>query len=164
MQNSVLLLNQGYQPLRVISWRKAAGLCIGREKAEIISEYDHNYSWFKPAVVRLIVPSPDPFKIFQKQKFSRKNLFLRDKFICQYCTKHIGVRDGTIDHVTPRAQGGKTSYLNCVAACKKCNTVKDNRTPAQASMPLFKPLRYPNMYDTFHVIDVPEEWHNYLSK
>lgn len=162
MRNHVLLLNQGYMPLRIISWRKAAGLCIGREKAEVIQEYDASFNKFRPAVIRLLVPSPDPFKIFQKQKFSKKHLFLRDRFSCQYCSKDLNMKDGTIDHVLPRAQGGKTTYLNCVASCKSCNSIKDNRTPEQADMPLKKQLRYPNMYDLFSDVEVPSEWLGYF--
>lgn len=151
-------------PLRPISWRKAINLVIGREKAEIVAEYDEPTSVFNASVVRLVVPSPDPFKIFQKQKFSKKNLFLRDQFECQYCSKNISMRDGTIDHVVPRAQGGKTTYLNCAAACKPCNSTKDNRTPDQAKMPLRKPLRYPNMYDLFKLEKIPAEWEMWIKR
>lgn len=164
-RRNVLLLNQGYMPLRPISWRKAVGLCIGREKAEVVKHWDDNEEiFFNASIIRLTVPSPSPFKIFQKQKFSKKNLFLRDRFSCQYCAVPLSMKDGTIDHVVPRAQGGKTTYLNCAASCKTCNTKKDNRTPEQASMPLSKPLRYPNMYDIFDAMEIPEDWNMYLKR
>jgi len=163
--NQILLLNQGYMPLQPISWRKAVCLCIGREKAEVITEWrDTKSIAFNAAVVRLIGPSPDPFKIFQKQKFTKKNLFFRDRFECQYCMIKMTMSNGTIDHVIPKSQGGKNTYLNCVAACKKCNLKKDNRTPAQANMPLNKQLRHPNMYDKFNSITIPKEWRNFIKR
>ena len=150
-------------PLTPISWKKAVGLVLGRGKAEIIREYDSVHSkYFNAAVVRLVVPSPDPYIIFRKQKFSKKNIFLRDRFSCQYCTRMLSMRDGTIDHVLPRSKGGKTNYLNCVAACKPCNSRKDNKTPEQANMPLFSKIRYPNINDTFFAAELPSEWSDFL--
>lgn len=63
---------------------------------------------------------------------SKRNILLRDRHTCAYCGHHAD----TVDHVVPRAQGGVTSWENCVAACQPCNFTKDNRTPAQAKMTL----------------------------
>ena len=74
--------------------------------------------------------------------FSRRNIFKRDRFTCQYCEKRPP-RDGlTLDHIVPRSQGGESSWSNCVLACLKCNSRKANRTPHQANMRLrTKPTR-----------------------
>lgn len=146
-------------PLRPITWRKAVGLTIGREKAEVVSEWEESRSQlFNASVIRLIVPSPDPFKIFGRRKFTKKNMFFRDNFECQYCGVPLTIKNGTIDHVVPRSRGGDTSYLNCVASCKSCNFKKDNRTPEEAGMPLRNHLRAPNMNDFFGVREIPNEW------
>lgn len=71
--------------------------------------------------------------------FSRRNVFKRDNFTCQYCECRPGSEELTIDHVVPRAQGGISSWGNCVLACVECNHHKGNRTPDQALMPLLKP-------------------------
>lgn len=68
--------------------------------------------------------------------FSRRNIFKRDRFTCQYCGKQPGSEELTIDHVLPRAQGGTSTWENCVLACVECNAKKADRTPDQARMPL----------------------------
>lgn len=68
--------------------------------------------------------------------FSRRNILKRDRFTCQYCGTQP-VRDAlTLDHVLPRAQGGQSTWENCVLACLDCNSFKANRTPQQAKMTL----------------------------
>lgn len=66
--------------------------------------------------------------------FSRRNVFKRDRYTCQYCGVRPGSAELTIDHVVPRAQGGVSRWDNCVLACVACNTRKANRTPQQAGM------------------------------
>jgi 5-methylcytosine-specific restriction endonuclease McrA len=68
--------------------------------------------------------------------FSRRNVFKRDRFTCQYCGRQPGNAELTIDHVMPRAQGGVSSWDNCVLACVDCNTRKADRTPQQAGLKL----------------------------
>lgn len=69
---------------------------------------------------------------------SRRNVFKRDRFTCQYCGVQPGSEDLTIDHVVPRSRGGQTSWENCVLACFRCNSRKADRTPDEASMRLKK--------------------------
>ena len=74
--------------------------------------------------------------------FSRRNIFKRDKFTCQYCGTQPRSDELTIDHVVPRAQGGQSTWDNCVLACVGCNHAKADRTPPQAGMRLRKaPVR-----------------------
>ncbi|MBI2923531.1 MAG: HNH endonuclease [Planctomycetes bacterium] len=70
--------------------------------------------------------------------FSRRNIYKRDRFTCQYCGEQPGSEELTIDHILPRAKGGKSSWENCVLACVECNRAKANRTPAEAGMLLKK--------------------------
>lgn len=165
MGRNILLLNANYTPIGILPWKKAVGLVIGRKKAEVITEYSESTSSvFNAAVVRLTVKTPDHFSIFTKQKFSKKNLFLRDNYECQYCGIPCTGRTGTIDHILPRSCGGRTDYLNCVVACKRCNFRKDNRTPQEASMPLRSVPRQPTLYDLFNSMPIPEEWQLFVGR
>lgn len=76
-------------------------------------------------------------------KFSRANLFRRDKNMCQYCGQKFPTEEFQMEHVIPRSQGGKTTWQNIVLACGKCNAKKDNKTPIQAGMRLIRPPRIP---------------------
>ncbi|MBX3473981.1 MAG: HNH endonuclease [Planctomycetes bacterium] len=68
--------------------------------------------------------------------FSRRNIYRRDNFECQYCGTRPGLKHLSIDHVVPVSKNGQTTWENCVVACIRCNTRKGNRTPDQAQMPL----------------------------
>ena len=68
--------------------------------------------------------------------FSRRNIFKRDHYTCQYCGAQPGIEELTLDHVVPRAQGGQSRWDNCVLACMACNKRKADRTPEQAKMRL----------------------------
>ena len=82
------------------------------------------------------------FKFKKAVKFSRRNLYLRDMYQCQYCGDVFDFEDLTIDHVVPRADGGKTTWENCVTACKPCNHSKgDKRNIRPLNMP-YKPDYY----------------------
>ncbi|MCG3174554.1 MAG: hypothetical protein GMKNLPBB_02799 [Myxococcota bacterium] len=163
----VLLLNQSYQPLTVISWRRAITLqFLG--KIEVIEEYQRQIrsvstSIPAPAVVRLT-----EYVALRRRvvKFSRRNLYLRDQFTCQYCRLIFDAGDLTYDHVVPRRLGGKTEWSNVVTACRPCNSAKGGRTPEQAGMALHRPPARPH-YDPRYEISmthprVPEVWLNYL--
>ena len=71
--------------------------------------------------------------------FSRRNVFKRDHYTCQYCGVQPGTEELSIDHVIPRSQGGTSTWENCVLACVACNKRKADRTPQQAGMKLRRP-------------------------
>ncbi len=78
----------------------------------------------------------------QDVRFSRRNIFERDKNTCQYCSKRFARTELTIDHVVPRSKGGRDTWENLALACVKCNVRKANRTPDEARMPLLrKPVK-----------------------
>jgi 5-methylcytosine-specific restriction endonuclease McrA len=87
-----------------------------------------------------------------KLHFSRRTLYKRDRLMCQYCGCQPGSEELTIDHVLPRAQGGLTTWENCVLACVECNRHKADRTPKQAKMTLLSEPKKPShtlfRYDT----------------
>lgn len=86
--------------------------------------------------------------------FSRRNIFERDHYTCQYCGVQPGVDELSIDHVFPRSQGGTSTWDNCVLACVECNKKKADRTPSEADMKLRKqPCRpqWKPLYAAHHV-------------
>lgn len=85
--------------------------------------------------------------------FSRRNLMRRDRFTCQYCGLKPGVHELSIDHVVPRSRGGRSTWENCVLACRRCNRKKRNRTPQQANMPI---LRAPHVPRWSPFVEVPK--------
>ena len=82
-------------------------------------------------------------------RFTRKNIFYRDRSRCQYCGQRFQTRELNLDHVTPLSRGGKSTWENVVCCCVDCNLDKGARTPDQAGMKLLKiPVR-PRWTPTF---------------
>jgi 5-methylcytosine-specific restriction endonuclease McrA len=120
-----------YYPLSLWSWQDAIK-AVFLERVNIVEEYDHAV---RSPTIEMRLPSVVSLKAFVKPSthpaFTRFNVFLRDRFSCQYC----GSRDDlTFDHLIPRSRGGQTSWINVVAACSGCNLRKGNLTPAEAKM------------------------------
>lgn len=96
--------------------------------------------------------------------FSRRNLFNRDKHICQYCGKHPGSDSLTVDHVMPKSRGGDSSWTNCVLACIDCNFRKANRTPEEAGMKLRRQPVKPKWNPGFHNTRMIPSWEKFVSE
>ena len=99
--------------------------------------------------------------------FSRRNVAKRDHYTCQYCGAQPGVADLTVNHVIPRAQGGGSTWTNCVVACAGCNARKADRTPEQAGMRLKKTPARPEWKPLYSVRDLARDhhlqgWHAFL--
>lgn len=162
-----LVLSSSFEPLTTINWQKAITyLSLG--KVDLIETYDREIrSAFlvikMPAVVRLI-------SYFRRGKrvvrFNRQNVLARDRWKCQYCGGKKPTKDLTYDHVIPRAKGGTTCWENIVSCCKKCNSLKANRTPQEAGMRLLskpkKPSWVPIAVIPIRKGNIPEQWVNYL--
>jgi 5-methylcytosine-specific restriction endonuclease McrA len=166
-ETRTLLLSQSYEPIKLISWRRAFTL-LTLGKVEVVEEYDHQVrtcqvAFHMPAVVRLL----RSFRRFRKPvKFSRVNIYARDSYRCQYCGTEAPVSDLTYDHVVPRAQGGRTTWDNIVACCFRCNRDKGARTPRQAGMRLRKQPTQPRWVPAWTIrvstTSIPEAWRDYL--
>lgn len=140
-----LLLNADWSPLNFVSPMRALGLLF-KGRAEIIHMGDRKSSWDElmssptksfemPATLRLLERVN---RKYTAPRFRKWVLFNRDDWQCQYCSVKLDWSSITIDHVTPRAQGGATSWKNCVASCKKCNWKKGSSSLIEAGMQLKK--------------------------
>jgi 5-methylcytosine-specific restriction endonuclease McrA len=162
-----LVLDQSYQPHRVVSWQRAVTMLF-QGKVEVLEEYDEDIRSVSitirmPAVIRLLRRVIGRKKAV---KFSRINVATRDDFRCQYCHAKHPLSKLTYDHVVPRARGGKTTWENIVMACYGCNEKKADRTPRQAGMRLRKePVKPKSLPVVFFRIDpqatLPEQWVNW---
>jgi 5-methylcytosine-specific restriction endonuclease McrA len=94
-----------------------------------------------PRVILLIAYDRVPKR---RVRFSRHNIFARDKNTCQYCGKRFATSDLNLDHVVPRSKGGITSWENVVCSCHRCNRLKGGLTPVKAGMRLISPPRKPS--------------------
>lgn len=169
MTDRVLLLNQSYEPVSLISPERAITLWYSG-KVTVIAERD--ITWRSVSVV-IRVPSIVKLVNYVKGltgrrtivKLTRKNILLRDNYTCQYCGVHAGPDRLNIDHVIPKAQGGKSEWTNLVASCIPCNSAKDCKTPKQAGLSLKRKPKKPDfMVFTIHrhIKNVPEDWRSYL--
>jgi 5-methylcytosine-specific restriction endonuclease McrA len=165
-----LVLNADYRPLSYFPlslwcWQDAIK-AVFLERVNIVCEYEQvvrspSFEMRLPSVVSLksyVKPARQP-------AFTRFNVFLRDRFSCQYCGTG---RDLTFDHVIPRSRGGRTTWENVVAACSPCNLHKGGRLPRECSMyPAAMPTR-PSVFQLhqngrmFPPNYLHESWHDYL--
>ena len=170
--SDTLLLNADAQPvsflpLSVISWQDSIRYMV-LEKARVLAWYDdwtvHSASWETQVPAVLILTE------FQKKKsfvrMSKKNVYIRDEYKCQYCGTHCDTKDRTVDHVIPLSKGGKGGWLNLVTACRKCNSLKGADTK-------MKPVKAPYRPDYYDLAEKRRQqgfdyrhpsWHTFLSK
>lgn len=142
MSIEVLVLNSDYEPLNVCHVRRAL-VMVYLGKAEILHSHDTRVPTGDG-----LVPSPSVVKLryhvrrpVPELKLSRRTLFARDNFTCQYCGQMT--HELTIDHVIPRHFGGKTVWENVVCSCRRCNMKKGDKFLPQTNMKLLHPPRRP---------------------
>jgi len=129
-----LVLNATFEPLGIVSSRRAVLLVLDT-KAELIHTTERVFraervSVPEPSVVRLVRYVKVPYNY--RVAVNRRTVFARDGAKCQYC----GASAENLDHVIPRSKGGPHSWENVVAACRPCNTRKEDRLPHEAGMVL----------------------------
>ncbi len=157
LDQPTLVLNRSWAPIFTVPSKRAL---VWLYRGVVHAVHDENYtihdfkSWSelsevrdKPFIstpsIRIIVPEVVKMVSYNgmpvsRVAFTRKALFNRDRYRCQYCGATPGTRELTIDHIVPLSRGGRSSWENCVLACVPCNTRKSNRTPAEAHMILMK--------------------------
>ena len=166
LNQHVLVLNRLWQAVNVCSVRRALTLLFEGRAQVVWSSEDGSFQTYNfrewkdfscqesdeesiatisfririPRVILLVLFDRLPKK---EVKFTRHNIFERDRNICQYCGKVFERKDLNLDHVIPRDRGGPTVWENIVCSCVECNTRKANRTPVEAGMHLIKKPKRP---------------------
>ncbi len=164
LESSVLVLNKFYMAVHVISVRRAFSL-LWVEKAEVVAQQDDIWGgydiiswidasrlkqdfeghdeWVHTVSVDIRVPRIIRLTAFERLprrgvKLNRRNLYARDHNTCQYCGKRFPSSELSLDHVTPRSRGGKSTWTNLACACTRCNNRKAGKTVAEARMKLIR--------------------------
>ncbi|MCL5048418.1 MAG: HNH endonuclease [Firmicutes bacterium] len=157
-----LVLNASYEALGFVSTRRALVLLI-YNKAELIyrtgvtvSTVDKSFP--EPSIVRLYNYVRVPYN--RKIAITKRAIFIRDNNRCQYC----GAAAENIDHVIPKSRGGKNSWDNVVAACKRCNAVKGSNLISEMGLKLYKLPREPQPSLRMFIArgDIRPEWQQYV--
>ena len=184
LQRPTLVLNRNWQAVNVATVARALVL-LWNESARVVDPDDYRlYDWadwsalapragepFIQAVrQRLRVPEVIALADYDRLpsaavSFSRRNIFKRDHYTCQYCGVQPGSEELSIDHVVPRSQGGASTWDNCVLACVACNKRKADRTPQQAGVKLRRPPVRPTWKPLYarHELRI-ESWSKFVSE
>lgn len=172
LKRPTLVLNRNWVPISTVSVQDALKMLFGawvddhgktQPKARVLDPTDwQTYTWDswsqlrprddEPLVIRsarsafrvpeIIIATRYKYIPKNQLNFNRRNLLKRDMSTCQYCGRKLEGDEWSVDHVTPRAQGGKSNWDNCVISCLRCNQKKRNRTPEEANMKLLrKPVK-----------------------
>ena len=151
MQKEVLLLNASEEVLRVINWKRAVKLIEsgkakkphGYNKCHKIRTFAGDYKL--PAAIVLVRYVQIPWNVDIKP--TRRNIFKRDKWSCQYCGKQYkDTKKLTLDHVHPKCKGGGHQWTNLVTACRKCNLSKGNKLIKECDMKLINKPKRPTFF------------------
>jgi 5-methylcytosine-specific restriction endonuclease McrA len=137
-KSATLLLNASYEPLRIVSVKKALTLITkGVALVEVPTDVliHRGLGIYAPSVIRLRAYRHVPIRL---QVVSRKNIFLRDGERCMYCGERFKTSELTLDHIIPKSRGGSPSWSNLVSCCAKDNHRKADRTPEEAGMKLLR--------------------------
>lgn len=184
-----LVLNKSWTPINTVSLQRALIMLFSMERGEpkarvIDPESYQTFEWSDWSKLKVLASDeaiqganimfkiPEVILLSKYDKlpqrtahFSRRNLYKRDNMTCQYCGATPGSQELTIEHVIPRAQGGTTTWENCVLACVECNRRKADRTPKQAGMKLRKIPKKPHIrffrYDTLKPV---KSWEAFLGE
>jgi 5-methylcytosine-specific restriction endonuclease McrA len=158
-----LVLNATYEPLCVVPVRRAVVLVL-KEKAEVVHATDEvlhseRASFAAPSVIRLTYFVKVPFRA--RAALNRRAVFARDGHRCQYC----GASAENIDHVVPRSRGGEHVWENVVAACRPCNTRKEDRLLHEVGLSLRRKPSAPKelTWIVVSVGSVHPHWQPYLA-
>lgn len=195
LQSRVLVLNKSWQAIDVTTVRYAIGK-VYQDIAKIVEPVSYamhdfdswmdmsistwedakkvaqdDFEWLHGIGFKLVAPEIIVLRDYagynkREVKFSRRNIFERDDYTCQYCRKRLATKELTIDHVMPRSRGGKSLWANVTLACYPCNRRKDNRTPEEARMRLIKKPERPHWAEvkTFVRGKIPKSWEDFLGE
>jgi len=188
LDRTCLVLNRHWQPIQTASVKDAIGL-VAKGSAFVIDpatfERHNLLSWgevskamqvvgdglIRSQHLAIVPPEVVVLTAYEGRGersviFSRKNIFKRDRYTCQYCGKQPGPEELTIDHVMPRSRGGTSTWENCLLACVECNKRKADKTPEEAKMPARKVPKKPSWKTLAQVHPKArrESWEQFLGR
>ena len=184
LQRPTLVLNRNWQPVNVATVARAL-VMLWNETARVVDPSDYQqYNWaewskltpghdepfIRAVTFRFRVPEVMTLTGYDRVPssvvtFSRRNIFKRDRYTCQYCGVQPGSDELTLDHVVPRSHGGQSTWENCGLACVNCNKRKADQTPEQARMRLRVPPERPRWRPIYadHEVRI-ESWAKFISE
>lgn len=184
LEERTLVLNRSWAVVNVTTVRRALALVYQRVARVIATDtYEtHDFdSWAAVSASRggpcvrtvmlqiripevIVLLAYDAFPV-KHVPFSRRNLFRRDNYTCQYCGHRRRGEDLTIDHIIPRSRGGRSGWENCVLACVDCNVRKGDRIPLQAGLRLVRAPRRPSWspYLSLTLGTKKESWEKFVN-
>ena len=168
MQKPVLVLNASYEPINICGARRALVLVLKgvarteEQQGDMLHAARMNIAM--PSVIRLIEYRRIPH---QTRALSRKNILLRDRNSCQYCSVILTSSELTLDHVVPRSRGGLSTWENLVACCHSCNRRKGNQMLHELrDMKLIREPRPFTLHTSRHIMRMighsDHKWRKYL--
>ncbi|RME02578.1 MAG: HNH endonuclease [Planctomycetota bacterium] len=145
LNDTALVLNKSWIPITITTIRKAL-VMLYQNTAQVVCPQTYAtfdfFAWCQSShhngrfiqAINFKIPLPEVIRLnhyngipYQEPALSKHNICLRDNYTCQYCNHRLRKEEITIDHIIPRSKGGKTTWENCVVACKKCNKIKGNK-------------------------------------
>ena len=187
LEQPVLVLNRLWQAVNICSTRRALSMLFEGNAQVVHSEEGHfntfsfnewaDFSEQKPeqecingVSIKLRLPKVVLLMVYDRMprkevKFTRHNIFQRDKNTCQYCGNKFDAKDLNLDHVIPRQHNGPTTWENIVCSCIPCNSRKSNKTPEQAGMNLIRQPHKPHWHPFMQVrcsLQYHESWRHFL--
>lgn len=172
-------------PIRVASVKRCLKL-IFANKAALVDPTDYSiYSWEEWVALdasndenqiitsRSAVKVPEVVvlskydKVYTKDlRLTKRNIYIRDKYKCQYTGRQLNYEDANIDHVIPRSRGGKNTWDNLVVCTKEINSIKGDKTPEEAGLKLIKQPVKPSPDGPHRLLDpkfnMPESWSKFI--
>ena len=149
--NRCIVLNGDFTFLNTVGWKRAICLVI-KGKTEVLKYADRVIRCVDGSEIRipLVMKLIKVIRMIYKNKvpFTKKNIFVRDGFKCQYCGSN---KQLTIDHLVPTSKGGKSNFENCITACKPCHIKQYNIAPSQALMYVKKIPHAPTISEFFRI-------------
>ncbi|MEM6259153.1 MAG: HNH endonuclease [Planctomycetota bacterium] len=168
LNTDVLVLNKNWSALRVITAAEAlADLFVGKVEAIDTDYQAYDFATWRDLSAYKSAFEPEPYRFvrtvtdavlvpavvrllkFDKVRrptvrMSRRNVYLRDNYTCQYTGKKLPASQLNLDHVVPASRGGKTTWENVVCCCIEVNSKKGDRTPAEAGLKLIREPKKPD--------------------
>lgn len=183
LNRPVLVLNKMWIPIRIVSVKRCLKLVFA-DKASIVDPSDYFvYSWeewveldssndeYGIQTTRARIKAPEVTILLKYDKvhmknmrLTKRNIYIRDKYRCQYSGKQIGYKDADIDHIIPRSKGGTNSWDNMVVCTKTINRIKANRTPKEAGLTLIRePVKPPHDHLLIDPkLNAPKSWDKFI--